>query len=76
MRNNHKILTKLLLLVFVYLVLSLSLLERFPRTWVDESWGAITGYTLLTEGRLGNPILSGRSGLAKHFLQPRLTENL
>ena len=64
-----------LILVF-FAILNMSYLSKVLRVRVDEPWESITAYTLLTEGRLANPILEGRDGYEKHFLQPRIVQNI
>ena len=63
-------------LLAAFFLMSVSFLNRFPRVWVDESWGSIVGYQLASEGRINNPILEGREGQETHFLQPRITQSI
>ncbi|MGC8898771.1 MAG: ArnT family glycosyltransferase [Bacteroidota bacterium] len=66
----------LLLVLSLAAVLGLACLTAYPRPWVDEPWEAITGYNLATTGRLANPVLEGRDGYDRHFLEPRIFQSL
>lgn len=59
-------------LLGLYFASSLFMINKYPRVWVDEPWESITAYTLEHEGRLCNPVLTGRDGYGEHFLEPRL----
>lgn len=52
------------------------MLEKYPRVWVDEPWESITAYTLVTEGKMYNPVLENYTGFDKVLLQPRLVLSL
>jgi 4-amino-4-deoxy-L-arabinose transferase-like glycosyltransferase len=60
-----------LLLVF-YLFLGMFMLDNYPRVWVDEPWESITAYTLITEGKMHNPVLENYNGYGRILLQPRI----
>jgi len=66
----------LLLVLSLAAVLGLTCLTAYPRPWVDEPWESITGYNLATTGRLANPVLAGRDGYDRHFLEPRIFQSL
>jgi len=66
----------LLLVLSLAAVLGLTCLTVYPRPWVDEPWESITGYSLATTGRLVNPVLAGRDGYDRHFLEPRIFQSL
>ena len=61
-----------LLLLAIYVLFATLWLDRYPRVWVDEPWESATGYTLLTEGRMYNPVLENYAAFDKILLQPRL----
>jgi 4-amino-4-deoxy-L-arabinose transferase-like glycosyltransferase len=67
--RKHTVLGALLV---VYLLSTVTMIGTYPRVWVDEPWESITAYTMATEGKLYNPILEGRAGWDRVFLEPRL----
>ncbi len=65
----------LLLLAALCLAQGLPLLSRAPRMIMDEAWESCTGYALVEEGRLRNPIIHYRGDIDKAFVQPRITQS-
>ncbi|HTX17330.1 MAG TPA: glycosyltransferase family 39 protein [Bacteroidota bacterium] len=61
-----------LLLLLLYALFATLWLDHYPRVWVDEPWEATTGYTLVTEGKLHNPVLENYDAFDRILLQPRL----
>jgi 4-amino-4-deoxy-L-arabinose transferase-like glycosyltransferase len=56
--------------VAMYLVASLTYLDRFPAVSQDEPWIASSGYKLATTGTLGTDLFAGYHGMERHhFVQ-------
>jgi len=67
-RVDRGFLVLLLILAVFYCVN----LDSYPLVWVDEPWESITAYSLITDGRIYNPVLEGRAGWDEVFLEPRM----
>ncbi|HUU85493.1 MAG TPA: glycosyltransferase family 39 protein [Phycisphaerae bacterium] len=65
-----------LALAALYFAQSLPRLGKVPRAIMDESWESCTGYALAYEGRLRNPVIKGRDGIDRAFVQPRIMQSL
>lgn len=59
----------------LYLLVSSFMITKFPRVWIDTGWTMIAPYTLVTEGRLANPMIPIH-GFDQHILWPQIVQRL
>lgn len=71
-----KSLDKGLIIVLVgYLIFSFFMITKYPQEQVEASWTMILPYTLVTEGKLAEPILKGRiDARGEHSLAPAIVQ--
>lgn len=73
MRFSKKIYKSLAVILVFYLLFSFFMIKKFPKVWQDSSMTCMVPYTLVTKGKLANPILMlQKGGIDQHFLAPHI----
>lgn len=65
----------LAIILLFYLLFSFFMITKFPKVWIDASLYAVAPYTLVTEGKLANPVLKN-STMAEHVLLPDISQRV